>query len=468
MDSAAGASEPGDRSQKLLGFNGWSVRNWRPLTILTTAMLVTIGGLAGYASDYRGMFPALGGPNGLLYDLTLRVSQPWRRHIPAVPVVLVAVDDASLASPELASVPRALFQPIWARLIDGLLDAGARRIAFDVVFAYAGSDFKVGAYSLPGYDRSLIDSLNRGRDRIYLGRFPSVPPAAAFIAAVGASRVGVLDLQLESDGRVRSTAPLVRLPDGRIALGFAALSAGWNVRQAASAQRMLIAPSAPLTNIPTYSLATLLDCLSSETGTDQVRRVVDGRIVVVGTTVAGEDEQRGPTRFLGRTPPTAPSGRCAAQPGLVDREEVEAAPGVFLQIAAIQSGDRQVQLAPTWLRLTAGAGLAFLFAMMAFFDEGARALGERGSSPGPLVLVYVARSVALGLVGPILVGCAFSAAAFILEDLWLPMGYPILVTIVAFGTLLGIRTIRHRALLRRLFQTAGDYIATSPSPSKRG
>ena len=134
-------------------------------------MLVTIGGLAGYASDYRGMFPALGGPNGLLYDLTLRVSQPWRRHIPAVPVVLVAVDDASLASPELASVPRALFQPIWARLIDGLLDAGARRIAFDVVFAYAGSDFKVGAYSLPGYDRSLIDSLNRGRDRILPGAF---------------------------------------------------------------------------------------------------------------------------------------------------------------------------------------------------------------------------------------------------------------------------------------------------------
>ena len=122
--------------------------------------------------------------------------------------------------------------------------------------------------------------------------------------------------------------PSVRLPDGRIALGFAALSAGWNVRQAASAQRMLIAPSAPLTNIPTYSLATLLDCLSSETGTDQVRRVVDGRIVVVGTTVAGEDEQRGPTRFLGRTPPTAPSGRCAAQPGLVERAEVEDAPGV--------------------------------------------------------------------------------------------------------------------------------------------
>jgi CHASE2 domain-containing sensor protein len=436
---------------------------------LTTALLVTLGGLAGYFSDYRSWYPALGGPNGLLYDLTLKVAQPWRQHIPSVPVLLVAVDEVSLSSPELESVPRALFQPIWARLIDGLLDAGARRIAFDVVFAYAGSEFRLGPYSLPGYDRTLIDSLARGRDRIILGRFPSVPPAVAFLAAVGASRVGVLDLQLESDGRVRTTAPLVRLADGRIALGFAALSAGLGVRQAASTERILITPSAPLMNIPTYSLATMLDCLSSETGADEVRKAVGGRIVVVGSTVRGEDEHRGPARFLGRTPTTAPSGRCAPQLGLVERAKVDDVPGVVLQIAAIQSAnsDRRVELAPAWLRLAGGAGLAFLFGMMAFVDESARALGARGASPGSLVLVHLARSVALGLVGPVLVGCAFSAVAFVSADLWLPMGYPILVTIIAFGTLVGIRTVRHRALFRRWYQTAGDYIATSRSAAKR-
>ena len=88
-----------------MGFGDWSIRNWRPLASLTAALLVAMGGLAGYASDYKGDFPALGGPNGLLYDLTLRTSQPWRRHVPAVPVVLVAIDDKSLASPELAAVP---------------------------------------------------------------------------------------------------------------------------------------------------------------------------------------------------------------------------------------------------------------------------------------------------------------------------------------------------------------------------
>jgi class 3 adenylate cyclase/CHASE2 domain-containing sensor protein len=438
----------------------WSIRNWRPLVILTTAVCVAMGGLAGYISDYRGDFPALGGPNGLLYDLTLRTSQPWRQDEPAVPIVLVAVDDASLASTEFAALPRALFQPIWARLIDGLLDAGARRVAFDLVFAYSGADFKVGSFTLPDYDRSLIDALTRARDRVVLARFPGVPPAAVFLNAVGPSRVGVLDLQVETDGRVRSTAPLVRLPDGRIALGFAALGAGWGLRQASSVERILIAPAAPLTDMPTYSLGTLLSCLGSKEGLDQVREAVAGRIVVVGTTVVGEDEHRGPMRFLGRVPLPPSDGRCTPQPGTFERPRVEQVPGVLLQIAAIQSAasERRVTLAPEWLRLTAGAILALLFGLLAFRDESALALGERGVSPGSVILVQLARSIAFGFVGPILAGCAFSAAALAFAELWLPMGYPILVTIIAFGTILGVRSIRHRALFRKLFQTAGRYL----------
>ena len=128
----------------------WSIRNWRPLAGLTTALFVALGALAGYFSTYDSSLPALGGPNALLYDLTLKIAQPWRRHLPTAPVVLVAIDDASLASPELAALPRALFQPVWARLIDGLLAAGARRVAFDVVFAYAGAVFQIGAFTLPG------------------------------------------------------------------------------------------------------------------------------------------------------------------------------------------------------------------------------------------------------------------------------------------------------------------------------
>jgi len=445
---------------RLVDLGDWSIRNWKPLSGLTTVVLVVAGGLAGSLSDYGGNFPALGGPNGLLYDLTLKISQRWRRNVPTVPAVFVAVDDASLSTAELAVLPRALFQPVWGRLIEGLLEAGARRIAFDVVFGYAGSDFRVGAFTLPDYDRNLIDALTRGRDRIVLGRFPSAPPAPAFAKAVGALRVGILDLQLESDGRVRSAAPLARLPDGRVALGFAALAAGLSIRQASSAQRLLIAPHAPLADTPTYSLATLLDCLSSTEGAARVRQAVEGRIVVVGTAVLGEDEHRGPTRFLGRASYAPAADRCAPQRGLFERPDLENGPGALLQIAAIQSAasERPVTLAPTWLRLIAGAGLALLFSIMAFRDESALALGERDVSPTSVILLQLARSIAFGLVGPVLLGCSLGAAVFVLFDLWLPMGYPILVTILAFGTILGLRSVRHRALFRSLYRTAGRYL----------
>jgi adenylate cyclase len=426
----------------------WSIRNWRALAGLTSALLVVSGGLAGSITDYRSYFPALGGPNGLLYDLTLKVAQPWRRNIPTVPAVFVAIDDASLSTPDLAALPRALFQPVWARLIDGLLEARARRIAFDVVFAYAGADFQVGSFVLPDYDRSLIDSLGRARDRIVLGRFPSVPPAPPFLRAVGASRVGVLDLQLESDGRVRSTAPLIRL------------AAGLSVRQASAAQRILIAPYAPMTDTPTYSLATLLDCLSSQEGLEQVRRYIEGRIVVVGTAVLGEDEHRGPTRFLGGGRLAPATDRCAPHIGLFKRPDIDNAPGALMQIAAIQSAasERPLSLAPKWLRLIAGAGLTLLFALMAFRDESALALGERDVSPASILFVQLARSVAFGLVGPILFGCLISVIAFIFADIWLPMGYPILVTISAFAAIVGLRSVRHRALFRSLYRTAGRYL----------
>ncbi len=46
-----------------------------------SVLLAAICGLVGFSSDYNSIFPALGGPNGLLYDLTLKIAQPWRRDV---------------------------------------------------------------------------------------------------------------------------------------------------------------------------------------------------------------------------------------------------------------------------------------------------------------------------------------------------------------------------------------------------
>jgi adenylate cyclase len=433
----------------------WVLRPW-----LAGSLLVVIGAVVGTLSDYSGLLPALGGPNGLLYDLTLRISQPWRRDVATVPVVFVALDDASLATSQLATLPRALLQPIWARLIDGLVTSGARRIAFDVVFAYAGSDFRVGSFALPDYDRGLIDALTRAQERIVLGRFPTLAPAPAFVKAAGASRVGVLDVQLESDGRVRSTGPLARLPDGRISFGFAALAAGWTLSQASSAERILIAPSAPSPEIPTYSLATLLACLSTDEGAKQVRGAVAGRVVVVGTSLLGEDEHRGPERFLRRATAVASAQNCAPRSGLAGREDQDRVPGAVLQIAAIQSAasERLVTLAPTPLRAIASAVLALIFGLIALSDESPLTIGERDVSPRSVMLLQGIRSMLVGLAGPALCGGLMSAACFTFAAVWLPLGYPIVATSLAFATILGLRWGRHRALLRELYRTAGRYL----------
>ena len=84
---------------------------------------------------------------------------------------------------------------------------------------------------------------------------------------------------------------------------------------------------------PSFVLsALLLACLASTAGVDQVRKAVEGRIVVVGTTVLGEDEHRGPARFLGRTADTSSGDRCAPQPSLLERRQGDPVPGVLLQM----------------------------------------------------------------------------------------------------------------------------------------
>ncbi len=187
---------------------------------------------------------------------------------------------------------------------------------------------------------------------------------------------------------------------------------------------------------------------------------MENRIVVIGTAVIGEDEHRGPTRFLGRASPAPVGDRCAPHRGLFERPEPDQGPGALLQIAAIQSAasDRPIMLAETWLRLLAGAALGLMFALLALQEESALTIGERDVAPASVVLTQLARTVAIGLAGPAIVGLLAGAAVFIFADRWLPMAYPIVAANLAFGIILSERSIRHRAYFRRLYRTAGRYL----------
>jgi hypothetical protein len=94
-------------------------------------------------------------------------------------------------------------------------------------------------------------------------------------------------------------------------LTFAGLAAGLSVDTLTFFDRLLIAPKQAATEVPTYSLATLLDCLVSPAASSQVQTAVEGRLVVIGTAVRGEDEHRGPTRFFDRSLASHRESSCA-------------------------------------------------------------------------------------------------------------------------------------------------------------
>src|SRR6185369_4337894 len=100
---------------------------------LVLAALAVAAAVASIATS--GQIGALDGP---LYDLALAGAAPFAR--PAaneVSIAVVALDRRSLASDELAEVPRVLMAPQWATLIDALAGAKPRAIGFDVIFGFA-------------------------------------------------------------------------------------------------------------------------------------------------------------------------------------------------------------------------------------------------------------------------------------------------------------------------------------------
>src|SRR5438132_6384685 len=102
--------------------------------------------------------------DGLFYDLSL-ASHGVRPGTGGEPVAVIAMDRASLDSEELAATPRVLFGPFWAKLIDGLAEAGVKAIGFDIIFSYSANRFPPLDAQ---YDLGCYVALARHHDRIDL------------------------------------------------------------------------------------------------------------------------------------------------------------------------------------------------------------------------------------------------------------------------------------------------------------
>lgn len=376
-------------------------RRYRTIVVIFAGALAAAGSvLLGH-----GMSPL----DGLLYDFSLTLTSK-RPGTAGEPVAIVALDAESLAAPELAATPRALFAPVWAKLVDGLAKSDVKAIGFDIIFAYSANRFSgVDA----AHDQPFLAALHEARDRVVLARTAKLAPAFPFVAAVfdpaadsgkrDPAGLAYVELSPDADGVQRRVAAALRTTDGKTLPGMAAalLARGKGPPMPAE---VLLAPSRPLEAMPTYRLIDVLRCLDADP--QAVRQTFAGKIVLVGTTLPDEDRKRTPDRFM--APPSAAdasgSGCHLARTGSSDWSS-RTAPGVFAHAAAVEQVLTGNLVRPLSVSTSATVAASY---------------GVAGAVAGFVLTPWVAAAVA------VLLGFGLFAAALVALPLgfWIPLVVP--------------------------------------------
>jgi adenylate cyclase len=382
---------------------------WHARFRALTTVICAVAGI-GLAVATHGPLDA----DGPLLDLLIKsrslVFPPAETTVES-PVAVIAVDARSLQKPELARYPRVLLAPVWATVLNGVGEAGARAVGFDFIFGFSATNFD----ALPsGYDRSFLEALGRYRDRVVLARSVNTLPAMPFQAALrDDAALGIMDLAADSDGVYRRIPAGYADEQGTTVPSFADAL----LRRAgapAISGAVVPAPRRHLERIPTYAIADVLRCAGQ--APEALTRAFRDKIVLIGTTLPEEDRKRTSGRYLPPPREDEPPGHpCGLRRLGASDPDTRTVPGVFLHAAAIESvvTGRALKTMP-WSVIT---GLTALTA-------------ATGSVAGLLLAPWSAIVVVAGL-------CAllFGAATILLQqDVWLPPGLPLLV--MAGATLL--------------------------------
>ncbi len=376
---------------------------------------------------------------------------------------VLLIDQASLDRPPWLTSPRALHHPHLARLGQLALDLGARKVAFDLVLALDPSKLDISGVDLRDYDAPMRALLSEGNNRVVLGSYPTVRPADVYADLAGPAGTGVVDLQLEDDGVVRSIATRLRLPSGQTGAGFAELVAmppdgEFSIRDQS---RFLLFPRAPMRSAPLLTVERFDACLLTDGGKTRLADMIRGRNVLIGTGIVGEDLRRGPDRFMPQTVARpAPDDPCAASGLDIDYGVRNVVPGVLLQAAAVESA-----LAPTTPVLAdapvraAASGVMAALALALFFALTRRLTRLPAKRPALFSTSAVAFiSVASAIGGLVVAFVGVEIAAIRWLHLWLPLGHTlILVSVLGlFGTM--TLAVRRDLALADLRTSFGRYL----------
>jgi adenylate cyclase len=384
--------------------------------------------------------------DGLVYDLSLAASdrRPGTR---TENVAVIALDRDSLDSDELAALPRVFLSPVWAKVVNGLAEAQARAIGFDIIFSYSANRF-------PGfqgqYDQDFLAALSRARDKVVIARSGHSYPAAPFVAAVfdpvadagkeEPGAIGYAELTPDSDGVYRRMWPRIETADtGNVPTLAAALLE--RAKGPGMPAPLLLAPRAPLEEMPAYRLIEVLRCLDRDP--TAIRDALAGKVVLIGTNLPEEDRKTASDRFMHR--PAARPGEAAAgctldRLGESDPFGSRTTPGVFVHAAAIDSvlnGNLIAAVPPAGRAVAAGisaVGGALL-----------------GSSLSPFLAL-------LGLI--LLIALCLAAAPLLLGfGLWFPALLPIGTAVTALVVAYIVRFLVEERRRRRVQNAFGHYIA---------
>lgn len=298
-------------------------------------VIVAVGLIAGLVSAFLP-FTTI---DGVADDAAaaVRVAALGPRDMSDAAVAVLVLDEKSVDTAPLSNMPRALMSPVWAALSEKALAHGAERVAFDFILAFDGAELRLGeTQPLKDYDASFLKLLFREarKGRIVIGRSKDLTPARRF-AAVARGGVAYVDLAADADGVARRIRPGFTLTDGGIAPTLSGALLGVE-----TTEPIPVTPPAPLTDLPSASVIDVLACNDP----DALKRLFEGRSVVIGAGLPGEDRLRSPDRFMARSPPPEAASRCD-----FPRPDVDAAggaPGVFLHAAAVDAVRSGWALAP--------------------------------------------------------------------------------------------------------------------------
>ncbi len=405
--------------------------------------------------DFAGPVRPLSGPNGLLFDAALGLAGRLASGPPWPDIAVVLVDRATLEAPDWAGTPRALQQPQLGRLGRNILDLGARKLGYDLVLAVDPTALAPPLSLPPNYDEPLR-ALLRGRpDDVVLGSDVAMRPVPRYADTVA---TGVVDLQTEADGTVRSVATRVRLDDGERAQGFAEALAQSVGGPSSVSSRAFVVPMASLAGIPRLSAEAIGTCLATDGGRDALKHLLSDRLVIVGAGLDGEDEHRGPDRFLPAALPSDETPSCFGHAAALRPQG--RVPGALLQAAALQSLlSRRITLAPTWVRLAINCAAMAVAVLLAL------AIGRPARLPdrrGLLLGTTMASAASLVVAFAILTALAVAVAATgLLVGTWLPLGTPVAVACAGCAVAVLAAALRRDVALVDLRVAFGHFL---PAP----